>query len=234
MPLTIIPLKNHLSTSSNPYYVHAEWSDRVEYQTLVDIMAAGRTTLTKPDITGCLQLFVEELMKLVADGKYVKTPIGAFCLGASGKLDSPDQAFTPKDGSSAHDLRLHFRADRSLEAELLASVKIERGERYDRSMPLVFSAFSVKTGKDMAASAGDFLRVEGQRLKFDKDKEEEGLFFINGSESRSAIYALIAPGRVIAEVPKDLAAGQYVLAFRSRQGGKTLHEGRSAATFVVE
>jgi hypothetical protein len=170
----------------------------------------------------------------VADGKYVKTPMGAFYLCASGKLESPDQAFTPKDGSSAHDLRFRFRADRDLEAELLAKAKVERGERFDRSLPLVFSACSVKTGSDMRARAGDFLRVAGQRLKFDPAQEEEGLFFIDGSESRSLQYASIAPGLVIAEVPPGLAAGQYVLALRSRQGGKTLHEGRSNQPFVVE
>jgi hypothetical protein len=114
MSLLVVPLKNHLQTSSNPFYVHTTWSDTVEYDDLVDIMASGRTTLTKPDITGCLELFAEELMKLVADGKYVKTRIGSFYLCAMGKLDSADQAFTPREGANSHDLRLRFRPDRSI------------------------------------------------------------------------------------------------------------------------
>jgi hypothetical protein len=234
MSLTIVPLKNHLATSSNPYYVHTLWSDTIEYDKLVDIMAAGRTTLTKPDIAGCLELFTEEIMKLVADGKYVKTRMGAFYLCASGKLDAPDQAFTPRDGTSEHDLRLHFRADKSLEAGLLATAKIERGERYDRNTPIVFSVVSVRTGDEMKASAGDFLRVVGQRLKIDPADESEGLFFVNGHETRAVQYAAISPGLVIAQLPEGLAPGSYYIAVRSHQGGKELHEGRSPAPFIVE
>jgi hypothetical protein len=185
MSLTVVPAKNYLPTRTTPYIVRTTWADTVEYSELVDIMAKGRTTLTKPDITGCIELLLEEIAKLVADGKYVKTPIGSFYLCASGKLDSLDQAFTPGDGEGAHVLKLHFRADRAMEAELAAMAKIERGERFDRNEPIIFSSSSVKNDGEMKAGAGDFIRVAGQRLKFDKANEKEGLFFLNGVETRA-------------------------------------------------
>jgi len=234
MSLSVVALKNHLATSQSPYYVRTSWADTVEYPELVDLMAKGRTTLTKPDIAGCLELLTEEVTKLVADGKYVKMPLGAFYLCASGTLDSLDQAFSPGSSETSHALRLHFRADRSLEAELLGMAKIERGERFDRNEPIIFSSSSVKTDAELKAGAGDFIRVLGQRLKFDKANEKEGLFFLNGVETRAAQYATIQPGLVIAEVPPGLKPGTYTLALRSFQNGKDLHEGRLPTLFTIE
>jgi hypothetical protein len=234
MSLMVVPLKNHLASCPSPYIIRTNWSDSVKYTELVDIMASGRTTLTKPDISGCLELFVEEIAKLVADGKYVKTPLGAFYLCASGKFDAPDEAFTPGEGESSHDVKLHFRAEKSLEAQILTKVKIERLARFDRNAPTIYSSASVKTDQEMRAGAGDFIRVQGSRLKFDKANAAEGLFFINGEENRAAQYATILPGLVIAQVPPGLMAGDYTLAVRSMQGGKELHEGRFATLFTVE
>ena len=233
MALVVTPLANHLATNPNPFVVHTEWSDIVEYNQLVDIMATGRTTLTKPDITGCLELFAEEIAKLVADGKRVKTALGSFYLCASGSLGSHDQAFTPGEGELDHALRLHFRPERSFEAGICAKAQVSRGKKYDKAQPAILSAISVKTETPMSAAAGDFIRVEGERLKFDKANESEGVFFVNGSETRAAQYASISPSLVIAQVPSDIAAGSYLLALRSMAGSKTLHEGRASKNFVV-
>ena len=234
MSLVVVSQKNHLPTSANSFFVHTAWSDTIEYDSLVDIMASGRTTLTKPDIAGCLELLTEEVMKLVADGKYVKFPLGSFYLCAAGKLDSADQAFTPQDSSSEHALRLHFRADRSIETQLLAMARVERGASFDRSAPLIKGAVSVRSETDMRALPGDFLRVSGERLKFDKSQDNTGLFFVNGHETRAIQYASITPPLVIAQVPPELVAGEYQLAFRSYQGGKALHECRCPTPFIVE
>jgi hypothetical protein len=233
MALLVVPLANHLATCPNPYVVRTGWSDTVEYDKLVDIMAAGRTTLTKPDIAGCLELFTEEVAKLVADGRRVKTKLGTFYLCASGKLDARDQSFTPGEGQGSHALKLHFKPDREFEAGICAGVELARGKRYDRCTPTIDSAVSVKSDAEMSAGPGDFLRVEGEKLKFDKANAAEGLFFVNGQETRAVQYARIQPSLLIAQVPPELGPGSYSLVVRSMQGTKELHEGRAAKPFVV-
>lgn len=234
MALSVIALKNHLSNCSKPYVAHAEWSETVEFEKLVELMAAGHTTLGKPDIKACSELFLEQMIKLLAEGKYVKTSLGAFYLCASGTFDSLDESFTPSSGSNNHMLRLHFRPDKAVEEQIRLKAEVERGERYDRLAPIIFASTSVKMEASMKAQAGEFIRVDGQRLKFDKTKEDEGLFFVNGSEKRAAQYASIVPSLLIAEVPMDIAAGSYNLVVRSRQGGSDLHEGRHASLFIIE
>jgi hypothetical protein len=234
MALSVTALKNHLSNCTKPYLVHTEWSEIVEFEKLVELMAASHTTLAKPDIKACAELFMEQAVKLLAEGKYVKTPIGALYLCASGKFDSLDESFIPGEGENAHALSLHFRADRSAEEEIILKAEVERGARYDRLAPIIFASDSVKTDESMKAKAGEFIRVEGQRLRFDKTNETEGLFFVNGSEYRSVQYATITPSLLIAEVPAGISAGSYNLVVRSRQRGKDLHEGRYAEPFTIE
>jgi hypothetical protein len=233
MALVVTPIANHLASNPNPFVVHTEWLDIIEYDKLIDIMATGRTTLTKPDISGCLELFMEEIAKLVADGKRVKTGLGSFYLCASGSLGSHDQAFTPREGELDHALNLHFRPERGFESDICSKVQLARGKNYDKAQPAILSAASVKTDAPMSAAPGDFIRVEGQRLRFDKANQEEGLFFVNGHETRAVQYATVSPSLVIAQVPPDLAAGSYLLALRSMAGSKSLHEGRAKANLVI-
>jgi hypothetical protein len=234
MSLTVIPRKNHLKTIDDPFIVRSCCSGTVEVDELIDIMAKGRTTLSKPDIAGCLKLLEEELSRLLADGKYVKTPMGSFYLSAAGKLHSVDQSFAPKDETNGHTLSLHFRTNRNFEAAMIPSVKIVRSENFDKISPALTGAVSVKTSSSSGAGSGDFIRVSGKRLKFDPADGQSGVFFVNGSEHRSALYADIEPSLVIAQVPQDLAPGPYILCVRTAPNGVDHKEGRLEADFAIE
>ncbi len=96
MALTIRAMRNNLGTSESPYYALASWSDVVESEDFIDRMAKGRTTLSKTDIVAVFQLAREELVRLLAEGCYVKTPLGAALPIASGRFRSQKESFSPK------------------------------------------------------------------------------------------------------------------------------------------
>ena len=123
--ISVYATKNYLKTCEHPYFIRSYCSDTIELDELIDIMATGRTTLSKPDITGCLQLMVEEIVNLVVDGKHVKTPFGAFYLSASGKLDTVAQPFSPGTGTLDHALSLHFRTNKAIEAAMKTRARWE-------------------------------------------------------------------------------------------------------------
>ncbi len=233
MALQYVLYKNHLATSEDPYFVHSQCSGIVEWDDLLDVMAKGRTTLSKPDITGCMQLFVEELQKLLADGRNVKTPFGTFYVRARGTMGDETTPFTPGSATGNHSLRIGWRPDQDFERAILAGVTLKRLESFDRTMPVLHRANSVRDDGVNAALPGDFLRISGLRLKFDPANTNEGVFFVNGTETRAVQYAEIKPKTLIVEVPKDLHAGEYALAVRSMEGGKTLKEGILPANLVV-
>ena len=198
----------------------------IGFDEFVDGMSTGRTTVTKTDIVATMQLFIEELCKELARGSAVKLPFGTLYLSASGTFDEVDQPFIYGDQEYGHDLRLHFRANRTEEVRMAQSVKFSREQNFDKAAPRLLSAHSVRTDEELAASPGDFLRIRGHHMKFDKAVPELGIWFKNGQEYRAVQYASISPGTVIAEVPTGIAAGQYALIIRTSPNTKDVKEAR--------
>lgn len=232
--LSIYAIVNSLRTCLHPYLIRSSTSDTVELSELINTMAQGRTTLSKPDISGCLQLFVEELVKLVADGKYVKTPVGAFYLAASGKLDYKNQSFTPGEGILDHGLTLHFRTDKAVESTIKSNARWERIESFDTSAAAFDEVSLAGRAVGETARAGDSVRITGRRLKFDPADATCGVFLETATASyRVAVYPDIAPSKLIAVLPADIPAGSYDLIVATRPNGRDLKEGYHASHLLI-
>lgn len=235
MSLTIRTMRNHLGTSEKPYYALASWSEVVDSEAFIDRMAAGRTTLSKTDILAVFQLAREELARLLADGCYVKTPLGAALPVAKGSFRSSNDPFLPRNPDSGHQLRIDFRIDPAIEAEALSSIQCVRDKEGDRRLPCIFSLASVPKGSDESATTGGLVRVAGARMKFDPANRMLGLFFRDeaGSETRAEVYALVLPSTILAVVPAPLSDGSYRLVVRTvSKGGETL-EGVAATPMRI-
>ncbi len=233
MSLKISSYENHLGKSDKPYFAHTEHSGQVEPDKFVEIMAAGRTSLSATDLTGAMVLLKEELAKLVADGKFVKTPIGSFYLSAHGKFDNREQAFTPGEGDGEHGVRLHFRPNRDFELELERAADIERAERIEKSLPVVYDLEPKHSNETGAALAGGFLRITGLRMGFDEGDPAQGVFFSNGSEHRASEYLFISRRLIIAQVPESLSSGSYVISVRTMPNGKDLKEAKAQKALAL-
>lgn len=224
--LYIFSVVNTLKTCLKPFLIRSSRSDAIELDELIDVMAQGRTTLSKPDITGCLQLLVEEVTKLVSDGKFVKTPLGAFYLSAGGKLETKNQAFTPGVGTLDHELTLHFRTNKTVEDRIKSNARWERIENFDTSAASIDSVTVAGRASGEAAGAGDTLVLSGRRLKFDSADETCGVFFESAAESiRAVVYADITPSKVIAVIPAGLTAGTWDIVVSTKPNGKDIKEG---------
>ena len=231
--LNVSAIQNYLPAVHKPYMVHTTYKETIGFDGLVDRMATGRTTITKTDLAGAFQLLSEELHKAVSEGYVVKLPFGSFYLSASGTFDQLDQPFVYGQEGSNHDLRLHFRANRAEEIGMAQDAKIQRESYADKSAPIILSACSIATEEDLVAARGDFLRIHGSHLKFDKAKSDLGVWFKNGQEHRAALYASIAPGTVIAQVPPGIEPGQYTLIVRTSPNDKIIKETRLQAPVSV-
>ena len=207
MSLKITVHKNYLPACPSPFVVRSDSLGVVEYDKLIDLMAKGRTTLTKTDIVAAMQLFREELQEQLAEGKTVKTPTGAFFLCAGGSMNSLDEAFLPKDQANNHEVRLHHRPDRAFEDEILAELEIVREERPDLASPRLKSVQSAGAEDPNTIRPGGVVQLKGLRLRFDPKETGQGLFFIDsrGLESRSPFYPMIRPRTLHASVPDSLS-----------------------------
>ena len=232
--LNIYALPNFLKTCLQPYLARSACSDTLEVDELVDIMANGRTTLTKPDITGCLQLFLEEVIDLVADGKYVKTPFGSFYLSARGRFERKNQPFTPGIGNLDHALAVHFRTNRNIEAKILSRARWERIETFDTTAAALDDVTVVGRAAGENARSGDTIKISGRRMKFDEAEPSCGVFLETDTTSyRASLYADIAPSRIITTIPMEVPAGTYNLVVVTMPNGKDLKNGYLAGPLIV-
>ncbi|HUW71510.1 MAG TPA: DNA-binding domain-containing protein [bacterium] len=231
--LKVSAVQNHFPDASKPYVAHTSYKEIIDFDGLVDRMATGRTTISKPDLAGTFALLSEELHKALAEGYMVKMSFGSLYLSASGTFDRIDEPFSYGQEGSNHDLRLHFRANRAEEINIARDARIQRELYQDKTGPVVFSATSIQTEEELVATQGDFFRIEGSHLKFDKSNAELGVWFKNGQEHRSALYAAINAGAVIAQVPQDLEPGQYTLIVRTSPHDKDIKESRLQAPVSI-
>jgi len=226
MALRIRAIRNNLRSGPNPWYALASWSDTIESEAFIDRMAAGRTTLSKTDILAVCQLAREELTKLLAEGCYVKTPLGAALPVATGALSSPDEPFRPKVPASGHSLRFDFRIDPKIERDALKRIDCVREEAVDRLSPTILYVKAIPDGATIRN--GGAIRISGSRLKFDASIETLGVFLIDSTaeEIRVATYFEIRPAVLIALLPPELEKGDYRLEVRTiSRGGEVLKSG---------
>jgi hypothetical protein len=235
MALKIAVVKNHLPTCPSPYIVRSESLDVVELEKLIELMASGRTTLTKTDILAAMQLYKEELQRQLAEGKTVKTPTGSFFLSASGSMETLDDSFLPGVKENNHDVRLHHRPDKSLEDAIVAQLRIVREERVDLGVPCLREVKAAGESGTDAIRAGELVTVKGLRLRFEAADQKQGLFFVDaaGAETRSPYYPMILPSTLMAGVPQGLAAGSYALILRAAVNGKDVREARLEGVTVA-
>jgi len=229
MALSIRAMRNNLGTSTSPYYALASWSSVVDSEAFMDRMAAARTTISKTDILAVFQLAREELGRLLAEGCYVKTPLGAALPMARGKFLSQDEPFLPKSPGSGHELRIDFRIDPTIEAEALASIQCFRDEEEDRRSPHVLEAAPLPPGNRGELRPGGLIKVIGKRMKFDPADRRLGLFFRDGAgiETRAESYFIVQPSSIFALVPEGLKENGYRLVVRTASKGGALLEGIS-------
>jgi len=234
MPLSITALRNHLASCEKPYYVRSSNAGTIAYDDLLDRLAEGRTTITKPDAMAAIQLLMMEMDRALADGFVVKLPFGAFYLVASGTLDSADQPFEYGDKEYGHDIRLHFRAEREGEKSLAARAELERAAIFDHQLPIVLAFESVYDDAiERTVGQGQYLRIHGQRLKFDPTDADLGISFRNGTEHRSPHYISVADQNVVALLPMDIPPGEYSIVTRTRPTGAEVKESVTPGLVVL-
>lgn len=235
MAVGIRAVRNNLPANEGSYYALASWSSLVRADSFIDKMAKGGTTLSKADIVAVFQLAREELTKLLADGCYVQTPLGAVMPRASGRFRSPTQRFEPFRRGSGHGLRFDFLLDPAIAREALTSLVCRREEDYDAISPAILSVESVQHRGEGFVQAGDLIELRGKRLKFRPEDEALGLFLKSesGALLRLGLCAQIQPSRVIAGIPADTPMGDYKLVVRTESRGRARLEGESSEVVKI-
>jgi len=228
MALTVSARMNTLAGRTKSWRFHTCHSGAVSFERLMDIMAASHTTLSLPDIVACMTLFSQTVSSLVADGKFVKGPLGDYYLCAVGTIDSPSETFNLDSGKGGHGLRLRFRPDRRTEQGMARQARVKRDDSLPsrEPHPLSLEAAGQPRGSPLAASA--IVRLVGYHLKLDPSDPTQGIFLASSPQApllRCPVYASITPSHIIAQLPPALEAGGYSVLVRSMTKTGKIREG---------
>lgn len=228
MALTVGARKNTLAGKTKEFRFHASCSGSVETDEFIDMLSKSSSALSRDEIKEALALIARTLASLVADGNYVRTPIGAFYLSAVGLADKESSPFTPADEASGHGFRLRFRPDRAFEAQVTERVSVNRDDSSWQLFPRPVSLAAEGAKKGTGLKPGQRVLLKGDYLRFDEADYAEGVFFVKSFADeglRSEAYELIKPKRVIFTIPEELQPGEYTLVLRSSTKAGTLRSG---------
>jgi hypothetical protein len=254
MALTIGARVNTLVGGKKSVRFHTRHQGIIDYDELITIMSAARTTVSKPDLVAVVTLLTETISNLVADGNFVKTPLGDFYLTAVGTANSEGEPFAPNRASNGHGFRLRFRPNRSAEKAIISSVTVKRDDEAGKRLPLLSRLIPLRSngldktdemdtvGRDEALTVeqGCICRLKGRTLGFDPADERCGVFFlpargpkVGDTGIRCEFYISIKPSLVILQLPPGIEPGDYKLELRSITKAGTLRIGSLQQTIRV-
>lgn len=240
MALTVGIRENTLSGTKKAWRFHTSHDEIVEFDELLRIMARSRTTRSAPDLGAAFTLISETIERLVADGKFVKTPLGDYYVTATGSAGSRQEHFEPHRKSSGHGLRLRFRPARDAELRIVRAVTVKRDDQSFRLLPCPAALVPVEA--EAGFRPGTFASLSGCRLGFVEADERLGIFFepYPGTGTRpvtpplrASVYASVKPRLVIFQLPAELECGEYRLVVRSTTRAGTLREGGLAVSVRI-
>ena len=114
-------------------------------------------------------------------------------------------------------------------------IRADKQERILIKVRRIKHFYDTITGeRDGSLTPGGTGRVTGRFLKFDVSDEVEGVYLINGTETKANLHTKTMPSELIFTVPSGLTPGDYVLEVRARlKGVKEVRSGLLEATLTV-
>jgi hypothetical protein len=203
--------------------------NKVDFDKFLSFM--DKTTgLSEQDIRSVFLHVTEGLAFFLPDGTEVQTPIGAFKLNMHCRAPAGTQTVPPQDRKiSSDDMTIQLRADRGLldHIRLKSSINI-----VDAPTILGPSVTRVEnadlSGAVGSGSSGQILHIIGNRLAFDKDDQEQGVFLVAATADKTAarmvVYSRMGSNIVDGKIPQA-APGNYKLEVRTRPTGKDIRVG---------
>ena len=204
-------------------------TDTVDMDTLLHYMATD-TALEETDMRAAISRLNEALVFYLARGEKVTTPFGTFRLSARGTYAAGE---TPR--VETRNLGINFQPTAGLLTSLRTGTKIVMEGTSGRKLPSVTSVLNVEApGTINEGRAGQIIKMQGNRLSFDPQDEELGVFLVaeDGTEHRMTVYSRAGTAQIdfkIAEVP----AGAYTLEVRTRPTDRDVWVGLASDPFTV-
>jgi hypothetical protein len=220
MAVSVALVKNTIN-KDGPLVPRVVQRSKVGFDKLLNFMRR-ETGLSETDLRSVFLHFAESLVFYLPEGSEVVSPLGTFKLNVHCRPDATGLAQPLQDRKlSSGDLRIQLRADRSLLDRIRAASAVSLVVAPDLQRPVVTRVENANlAGALNSGSPGQILHILGNRLSFDSEDQEQGIFLVSAPEApamatRIMVYSRIGSSIVDGQIP-ELAAGDYRLEVRTR------------------
>jgi hypothetical protein len=133
-----------------------------------------------------------------------------------------------------HQTMCRLHPGKELKKFIAGNVSAAKGESIKPS-PNLIDFIDVATGeRNSILTPGNMGTIIGSRLKFNADSADEGIYFIDESntESKAPFVGRNKPGELMFLIPENLTAGSYTLELRA-SFGDLIRSGQLSGTLQV-
>jgi len=209
--------------------------NKVDFDQLLSYMQ-NSTGLAETDMRAVFLHFMNALVFFLSSGGQVQTPVGTFAMSLGKISPSVDRSSLAERKINPDMITLRLRPDAALVEKVKGATTLDVVDMPSVQCPAIFRVENLEQpATPNAGSAGQILEIGGNRLSFDKDDAETGVFLIDPEsnvETRASTYSRIGSAWLGFKLP-TLSAGSYTLEVRTRPTGKGLRVGEHATPIVV-
>ena len=221
-------------TETECYAAKVQLTGSADLDDIVARIVDQGTTVRPPDILAVLENAIQATNSLLLEGMRVN--LGGLCdlfPKISGKFTGPTDGYDPArhqvDVGSAPGVRVRdaIRAEAAVE-------KLEGS----KPLPVLLQVADLATGEiDTVLTVGSVDTLDGNRLRFDPAKVDEGLYFVavaDGAATKVTLLQKNSPSQLVFVTPALTAAASFWLEVRTRftENGE-LRSGRLAKTVLI-
>lgn len=198
MPIPYSIIENPLQPDT--FYARTERGLNIDLEKISRLIAA-RAPYSENTVKSVINHLIDVTEEILLAGN---TPVidglVYFTTSVPGKIHSPDAVITPSNA----ELQIHAHEARTLQERLQHQVQFHKVTPQVKA-PIVNSVYDHASDFYNAITLGGIIHLEGEHLKVNPKKPDEGVFLSDGTtETRLAIYSLTANKNIDVAVPSVL------------------------------
>lgn len=236
MPIKYALFENNVTADPNDYMAIIQLTESANGDDLVQDIIDQGSTVNKPDILAVTAALKLACQRRIEQGQRVNYfGMMDFFPRIKGVFDGPTDSFDP----ARHHVDVGANPGSELRSAVRASAHVEKVESVKPSPNIIeYRDIGSETTNDQL-TPGQIGQISGNRLKFDAEASDEGIYFISSSDSvkiKATSIQRNKPSQLVFLVP-NLTDGLYHLEVWARMGSgsasRELRIGRLDATLTV-
>ncbi len=207
--------ENHLTSDPDDYAAQVKITGSADLEALAERMIDQGSTVTKPDILAVLEDAIKATESCLLDGYRVQ--LGGLC-ELFPRIKGVFNGITDTFDASRHRVDVGANPGARVRKTVRVGATVTKIETI-KPAPALLEYVDLGSGETNGTiTSGNIGTINGHRLKFNTERDDEGIYFVNidtGAEVKLTAIQRNKPGQLVFLTP-TVPGGQYYLEVRTR------------------